>query len=274
MTAPQTEKRAPVMNPFSPPLLAVVTVTLNDLPGLLATRASLRRQTSRDFEWLVADGGSRDGTAAWLDAHDAEISWRRSGPDLGIYDAMNRCLDRVTAQAVLFLNAGDTLADSNALSRIAEAVRRHPDAGFFYGDALQRRPDGAMALKPARSHRLAAFGMFTHHQAMIYRRSAVAGLRYDLAYPIGADYDFTLAVLRRGAPVVRLREPVCVYRDGGAARRHAQAGRNDQARIRLRRYPIATLWNGPLSSIQWATHTIRTLMPSIYATIRYRQIKP
>lgn len=254
------------------PRLAVVTVVLNDLPGLLTTRASLRRQSFRDFEWLVADGGSSDGTAAWLEAHADEFAWRRSGRDLGLYDAMNRCLDHARAEAVLFLNAGDTLADDDALAR-ALALMADARADFLYADALERSETGALGLKRARSHRLAPLGMFTHHQAMIYRMAAVGRLRYDLSYPIGADYDFTLGVLAASTRVARLDAPLCVFQGGGMSSRRAAEGRRDQARIRRRRYPIATLWNVPLVSIQWIAFALKTLFPGAYAAMRYRDIK-
>lgn len=254
------------------PRLAVVTVVLNDLPGLLETRASLRRQNFCDYEWLVADGGSCDGTAAWLAAHAAECAWWRSGRDLGLYDAMNRCLDHVRADAVLFLNAGDTLAEDDALTK-ALALMAEAQADFLYADALERSETGALGLKPARSHRLAPFGMFTHHQAMIYRMAAVGRLRYDLSYPIGADYDFTLGVLAAGPRVAKLEGALCVFRGGGASSRRAAEGRLDQARIRRRRYPIATLWNAPLLSIQWMSSVFKTLFPGAYAAMRYRDIK-
>lgn len=260
----------PKLNPR--PRLAVVTVVLNDLPGLLTTRDSLRRQSFRDFEWLVADGGSRDGTAAWLTAHADECAWRRSGPDLGLYDAMNRCLDHVRADAVLFLNAGDTLASDSALAD-AMALMAETGADFLYADALERSVNGALGLKPARSYRLACFGMFTHHQAMIYRMAVVGRLRYDLSYPIGADYDFTLAVLAAGARVARLKGPLCVFQGGGTSSGRAAEGRRDQARIRRRRHPIATLWNMPLLSIQWMAFVLKTLFPGAYAAMRYRDIK-
>lgn len=267
------------MTPLAPPpMLAIVTVVLNDLPGLLATRASLRRQTDRRFQWIVVDGGSRDGAAAWLAAHDREMHWWRSAPDHGLYDAMNRGLDRATADAVLFLNAGDTLAEPTTLAAVNRALAAS-DAGLIYGDALERGPrtDGGgprpLWLKRARSHRLAALGMFTHHQSIIYRLSAIGDRRYDPAYPIGADYDFTLAALRRGVRVDRFPAPIAVFRAAGASRRGAAQGRADQARIRRRHYPIATLWNAPLSSLQWMTSIARTLFPSTYATLRFREYK-
>jgi putative colanic acid biosynthesis glycosyltransferase len=185
---------------------------------------------------------------------------------------MNRCLDQARAEAVLFLNAGDTLADDDALTK-ALALMADARADFVYADALERSESGRLVLKPARSHRLALFGMFTHHQAMIYRMAAIGDLRYDLSYPIGADYDFTLGVLAASARVARLKHPFCVFQGGGASFRRAAEGRRDQARIRRRRHPIATLWNTPLLSIQWMAFVVKTLFPGAYAAMRCKDIK-
>ncbi|WP_245986190.1 hypothetical protein [Azospirillum thermophilum] len=62
------------------PVIAFVTVVRDDLPGLLATRDSLRIQRRQDFAWIVVDGGSTDGTAGWLRAHGGEPHWWRSAP--------------------------------------------------------------------------------------------------------------------------------------------------------------------------------------------------
>lgn len=256
------------------PTIAIVTVTLNDLPGLLATRAGLRRQTRRDFRWIVVDGGSSDGTADWLRAHADEAAWWRSASDRGIYDAMNIGLDVAVGMAdvVLFLNAGDVPAHD----RVLEMVAGHFAAGdvdFVYGDAVQRvagRGGGrARAVKRARSHRLAWLGMFTHHQAMAYRVTAVADLRFDPRFRIAADYDFTLTLLGRGARVDRIATNVAIFRAGGVSERAASLGRAEQARIRRDHYQIATLWNRLVVFLQWFATTTRTLFPGAYEAVRY-----
>lgn len=254
--------------------LAIVTVVRDDLPGLLATRASLRAQRRRDFDWIVVDGASADGTAEWLAAHAEEVTWWRSAPDRGLYDAMNIALDRaleaVTASHVLFLNAGDTLAGADAAGRIADAIARAPHAGLLYGDALERLSDGQVVAKPARSHRLAAFGMFTHHQAMVYRRLDVAEVRFDLRYTLAADYAFTLEVLKRGA-AARLDFPVCVFAPGGRSQQDAARGRAEQAEIRRDMMGHGALATATLSGIQWLALIIRRHIPGLYAKLRFRR---
>ena len=152
----------------------IVTVTYNNISGPRPTGVSLNAQRCRDFEWIIVDGGSRDGTAAFLKDYPDAIS----EPDNGLYDAMNKGTARARGEYLLFLNAHDTLADSETLEKIqAQAYA----ADFIYGDSLE---DGHY--KRARTHASKNWGMFTHHQAMLYRREVIGNLRYKINYKIGA----------------------------------------------------------------------------------------
>lgn len=254
--------------------LAIVTVVRDDLSGLLATRASLRAQTVPAYDWFVADGASTDGTAGWLARHGAEAAWWRSAPDRGLYDAMNIALDAVADRSpacshVLFLNAGDRLADDRVLERLLPALADHPDFGLLYGDALEVRADGRLAVKPARSHRRAALGMFTHHQAMIYRLAALAGVRFDLRHALAADYAFTLTVLNRGGPAQRLPLPVCIFAAGGRSQQDPARGRMEQAIIRRELLGLGWPVNATLWGLQWLALSLRQKIPWLYAKYRF-----
>jgi len=247
--------------------LSVITVVRDDLAGLLATRASLRAQSVRDWEWIVVDGASTDGTAAWLAAHADEPAWWRSAPDGGLYDAMNVGLDAARGTYVLFLNAGDTLAGPEVLGRLAAA-----EADLLYGDALERAADGTLALKPARSHRFAFYGMFTHHQAMAYRRTLVAGLRFESRFVVGADYAFTLKALERSRRVLRLAFPVCVFAPGGVSQRRAAIGRSDQTRARRELLGIGRLPCAAITATQCCAAAMKRHLPSLYSFGRFRPL--
>ncbi|HEY0837235.1 MAG TPA: glycosyltransferase [Azospirillum sp.] len=255
------------------PLLSVVTVVRDDLAGLRATRASLRAQSWRGFEWIVVDGASTDGTAAWLAAHAEEPAWWRSAPDGGVYDAMNVGLDHATGQHLLFLNAGDTLPGPDTLAGIAAALDAAPGADFLYGDALERLSDGRTVRKPARSHRFAFYGMFTHHQAMVYRRAPIADLRYPVRFAIGADYAFTVQALARARRVVRLPQPLCVFAAGGLSQRRAALGRHEQTVVRREVMGLAPLPCAAITAVQALFATLRRHLPSLYEQGRYRAPK-
>ncbi|TWA88004.1 putative colanic acid biosynthesis glycosyltransferase [Azospirillum brasilense] len=237
--------------------LAVVTVVRDDLPGLLATRASLRAQTIAAYDWFVADGASTDGTARWLARHGNEAVWWRSSPDRGLYDAMNTALDAIAERSpscgpscshVLFLNAGDRLADDRVLERLYPILTASPDTGLFYGDAVEELPGGRLVVKPARSHHRALLGMFTHHQAMVYRLAALSNVRFDLRHTLAADYAFTVTVLKQGDPARGRREQAIIRRE----------------LLGLGRSANATLWG-----LQWLALTLRQTIPWLYAKYRF-----
>ena len=211
--------------------ISVITITKDNPEGFARTRESIESQAFRDFEWVVIDGG--------IEA------------DSGIYDAMNKGLDRATGSHVLFMNAGDVFADSDVLSRIAP----HLDFDFIYGDAIE---GGFM--KRAR-HNI-AHGMPTHHQAMIYKKRE---RRYDISYQIAADYKFTAEYMMRGAHKY-LPFPICVFEQGGVSQRKASLGRKEQRRIR-REFGLRAPFAAPT---QWAAQTLKTYLPSLYWKLRTR----
>lgn len=258
--------------------LAVVTVVRDDLPGLLATRASLRAQTVAAYDWFVADGASTDGTAAWLAHQGDEAAWWRSSPDRGLYDAMNVALDAVAERSfscgppcshVLFLNAGDRLADDRVLERLLPILAARPDAGLFYGDALEELPGGRLVVKPARSHRRALLGMFTHHQAMVYRSAVLSNVRFDLRHALAADYAFTLTVLKQGDPAHRLPLAVCIFAADGRSQQDPARGRREQAIIRRELLGLGRTANATLWGLQWLALTLRQTIPWLYAKYRF-----
>lgn len=208
------------------PFVSIVTVTLNNLSGLQKTATSITSQTFKDFEWIIIDGVSTDGTNEFLKACDAQII---SEPDNGLYDAMNKGIDKATGEYLLFLNAGDIFASNTTLDNIYNQA--NDDTDFIYGDALEIY-HGRDIYKHARPHEFALSGMFTHHQSMLYRRATIENLRYNLGYKIAADYDFTLRFLNNVKTIQHIPLPFCLFESGGLSERNAFKGRIEQFRIR------------------------------------------
>ena len=250
------------------PLYSVITVVRDDVHGLIRSHASLASQSCRDFEWIVVDGGSRDGGPEWLEAHRGEIAWWRSAPDGGIYQAMTTGLGAATGAYVLILNAGDELAGPEVLGRAAAAFAGAGWPDFAYGDAWEGAPGGRLRLKPARSHRWAWYGMFTHHQAMFCRRAILEGLFFDPAYPIGADYAFILEVLKRARGVLYLPFPVCIFATGGCSQRQAATGRRDQSIIRKQVLNHGVIRRSLIHLVQLAAYGTRNAMPILFYALR------
>lgn len=247
-----------------PPFFSVITVTLNNLEGLKRTADSLDEQDMRDFEWIVIDGGSTDGTPEFLD--NAQALWI-SEPDQGLYDAMNKGLKRAGGRYVLFLNAGDRLTFPETMREIKTAAEpAMPD--FIYGDSLEAAPGETPEYKTARKSESRALGMFTHHQSMLYRRDKIGELRYDPSYKISADYDFTLRFLSKNPSALYCQTPICIFESGGLSQQNAKTGRREQFKIRQRLKTCSAAINRGIFIYQTLSWRFRTLAPNLYWRLR------
>jgi putative colanic acid biosynthesis glycosyltransferase len=204
-------------------MISLVTVVLNDLPGLRRTYGSLPAPSLQtgDLEWVVVDGGSSDGCVAWLEELDDPRLHFRSGPDGGIYDAMNVGTGLASGSHVMFLNAGDELAQPAVLGAVHE---RLAGVDLAYGDAIEVDATGWEAFRPARDPSWLPRGMFTHHQSMLFSRERLLVCPYRTQFRLSADYDLVARWFRDGAPVVDLGVTLVRFHLGGrseVARRSA-----------------------------------------------------
>ncbi len=255
------------MNDKFPGLLSIVTVCLNDIVGLKRTHASLQFQTFRDFEWIVVDGASSDGTVEYLRKFTVGECSYSSSPDNGLYDAMNKGIQRASGSYILFLNSGDVLANRSVLESISSKLNSE-SVDLVYGDSLEHGQE-SIVYKPARSHLFLWYGMFTHHQAMFYSRKAIHALRYETKYPIGADYGLTAALLTKGGKAKHVPIPVCLFESGGLSSRNLEQGLIDQYRIRREILQYNALICSAIRLLHRTVYRVKTMMPRLYEKLRY-----
>jgi putative colanic acid biosynthesis glycosyltransferase len=249
---------------------SIVTVCKNALRDLQHTFDSIVRQTSPDWEWIVVDGNSDDGTSPFLDEKgraDHRITWI-SEPDKGLYDAMNKGIARSQGSYILFLNAGDTFASDNVLnSVITDSWPDYPD--FIYGDAKEVSVNNEIFLKRAKSASWVWYGMFTHHQAMFFSRIRLGSIRYRTEYAIGADYAFVVEFLLRSKNIHRLQVPICIFKQGGLSSVHYKRGWDDQWNIRKVFLGYSSFRNFFIRCLQICPMTLRRMSPKIYSLVRF-----
>lgn len=222
---------------------SIITITYNNFHGLQRTSQSILTQSSKDFEWIIIDGNSSDGTKDYLKTLPA--THIVSEPDAGIYDAMNKGLGKATGTYVIFMNAGDAFAAPDTLDKINDSISNAPD--FIYGDALEGPP---YRYKKSRPHKHIILGMFTHHQAMLYRRDTIGALRFDTRYTIAADYDFTCRFLKQCKDICYFPHPVCLFEMGGVSQKNANKGRDEQFEIRKHLHLCNPLSNHVIRFVQ------------------------
>lgn len=254
---------------------SVITIALNDLAGLTETKASVDVQDFSDFEWIVVDGGSIDGTLEYLRRFDQPNYRWKSEPDKGLFDAMNKGLDRATGQYAIFMNSGDRFAARDVLSRADALIAQSENQiGLLFGDAYEESSSGKLLLKPARSVGAIKRGMFTHHQSMMYARRVIGDMRYDCSFRLAADYHFTCRVLARGAGSLYLGFPISIFKRGGFSESNAELGRRENLAVQkdvLRLGPVRRAYN---HASFLASAFLRTYMRGFYDRLRYRHAAP
>jgi putative colanic acid biosynthesis glycosyltransferase len=257
-----------MMTDTAAPLFSIITITRNNLRGLKKTAESVRSQNHADYEWIVIDGASTDGTVSFLAGQDIPHT---SEPDRGIYDAMNKGIEKARGAYLIFMNAGDQFARNDVLMRIAQtAVKSSPD--LIYGDAHEGN-ESRYFYKRAKPVSSIDSGLFTHHQAIFYRAKTLSDLRYNLTYSVAADYDLTRRFLRRAKSVRYLPFAVCLFEPGGLSQCRASAGRREQFIIRSRD-GVSVIKNAGIylrQSIAWA---IRRAYPPLYEAWKARALHP
>lgn len=206
----------------SGPLFSIVTVVFNDLAGLLQTHVSIQAQSFRGFEWVVVDGGSKDGTAEFLAGLAPDAATWISDRDRGVYDAMNKGIKLCSGRFIVFMNAGDVFAGAAVLSKVKDALEgaaEPPD--IVFGGAQLILPNGRERYRPPRKMETYIWhGIPSNHQATYYRRDRLIETRYDLAYRICGDYYLVAQLYMQGLTAHYLNEPLVNFRVGDLSYRN------------------------------------------------------
>ena len=114
------------------PLISIITVAYNNRFGLEETIKSVTSQSYRDFEFIIIDGGSSDGSRELLEGYSSKIDYWVSEPDKGIYNAMNKGIAKASGKYLIFMNSGDRFSSSQILEKISPAFG---DDDIIYGNA-------------------------------------------------------------------------------------------------------------------------------------------
>lgn len=184
------------------PLFSIISISYQNLSGLQETVTSVREQTFSDYEHIVVDGGSLDGTSQWLERNFTG-RWV-SERDGGRYPAMNKGVAMASGTYVWFLHAGDVLGDARVLERVSHALRDGPD--WAYGMARVVDPNkevvGTLGFVPFKMFNFAILGFPLPHQATVMKLSMLRRLGgYAEDLPVSADQLLLLQAAEDSEPV-------------------------------------------------------------------------
>ncbi|KAA3622554.1 MAG: glycosyltransferase [Flavobacterium sp.] len=176
--------------------ISIITVNYNDANGLEETIKSVMVQTYRDYEHIVVDGDSSDGSKEVIEKYRDTLAWAVSEPDKGIYNAMNKGIAKANGVYILFLNSGDTLAQKNIIERIHHRLKGGKD--IYYGKLKLADEKNETVLDFPEKLSFGYFydkGYLPHPASFIKRSLFDTIFRYDEKLKIAADWEFMVCAV-------------------------------------------------------------------------------
>jgi len=198
---------------------SIVVVCLNPGEKLNQTLDSILKQSYTDYEIVVKDGGSKDGSIQGMH-QDARIALYEEA-DKSIYDAMNQAVSHARGEFLLFMNCGDFFYREDVLEKTAALIEKCSGEGMntgnmiFYGDTYGDKNDVHITAPPE----ITGFTCYRNipcHQACFYAARLCKEKPYELQYRIRADYDhFLWCYYVAKAKMVNMKLTVASYEGGG-----------------------------------------------------------
>lgn len=240
------------------PCFSIITITFNAENYLEKTILSILNQTYPDFEYLIIDGNSNDGTTDIIRKTEQKIASGDFGltpdnfhwisePDKGLYDAMNKGIAMAKGKYIWFINAGDKIHNPTTLSYINQIIQKQSNCDIVYGQSLMidsnDNPLGErhkIAPKQLTKKSLLK-GLVVCHQSIVVKKDIAPF--YDLRYRIASDYDWVIRVVSSSQQNTYIDDYLSDFMIAGTSSIHRKQAWKERYLIMKKHFGLfATLW--------------------------------
>lgn len=218
-------------------IVSVLIVTLNSGEQLLKTINSILIQKNIDFEIVIKDGLSSDGSLEQIPKDDRIHIIRKK--DSGIYDAMNQAIEYATGNIAVFMNTGDLFYDDNVLYNVTNNIGEDFDFNsIYYGDCYTANRNTFLRY-PSKFDDYVCFTKTLCHQATFYPVSMLKKRNFSLDYKIAADYEYYVYAYINGTKLIHVPVVVVSYQGNGASetKKNRTVGLKESVTIRKANFP-------------------------------------
>lgn len=220
--------------------------------------ASLASQCYKDYEWVVIDGASTDGTVSIAKSFSSAPLLLISEPDAGIYNAMNKGVAKARGDYLFFLNSDDSLCDSYVLADVARYLEAHQLVELLYGNVIYSWPDRRVLRTFAHINEDTLLLEDLCHQAVFAKRDLFERIGgFNERFSINADYDWLIRVFRDGIHRRRISREIAVFTVGGAHTKNLSKLAEERREVRLQYIsPVALLFGSLCRKLvhRWHRH--------------------
>jgi len=173
-------------------VLSIITVNLNNKAGLLETIESVVTQNFVDYEYIVIDGGSIDGSLEVINKFSKQIAYWISEPDNGIYHAMNKGIAKAKGEWIIFMNSGDIFINNEVVKKVFTRDI-NLTTKIIYGNALFKGSNKIERPFPlSKSHFL--FATICHQSLFVRSELFCHYGKFDLNYIIVSDKEWIMRI--------------------------------------------------------------------------------
>ncbi|MGE8377019.1 MAG: glycosyltransferase family 2 protein [Sphingobacterium sp.] len=211
-------------------LVSIITVVFNGSHSIEKSIQSVLRQVNKNYQYIIIDGGSTDGTVDIIKVYRDKIHAFISEPDKGIYDAMNKAIGLANGRYLYFLGADDYLNDKFVTARLEKLASGDDDlimgkVKYISGGIVSPRFNCMLFLHNS-----------VHHQGTFYNSRCFENFRYDISYRLISDYELNLMLfLKRKSLRVRKSDAIiALCSDNGASRSMLSLSKEETNRVRTK----------------------------------------
>ena len=220
--------------------LSIITINRNNAAGLEKTMRSVASQVGGDFEYVVIDGASTDGSVEVIRSFESSLGdclkWI-SEPDKGIYNAMNKGIGKTSGDYLQFLNSGDSLVSDDITMRMTEALKRKEYPPILYGNMLKDMSDGKILRDKGFAGKSISFlGFYTgslNHPSSYSKKSLFEKYGgYDESLKIVSDWKWFLqAIILGGEKPVYVDMDVTLFDMNGISEKNKALEKAERRRV-------------------------------------------
>ena len=209
------------MNKANALRLSIITVVYNSFKTIRDSINSVLSQSYKNFEYIIIDGGSNDGTLDVICEYRNNIDILISERDNGIYDALNKGIKVATGDVIGILHADDVYFNENTLSDINKTFSNKITLDGVYGNLLYTKQNDLSKIQrywrsKEFNKNLLIFGWMPPHPTLFLKKEVFVKFGiYNTKFKISADYDFILRIFTKKLEIKHLQSVVCKMRLGG-----------------------------------------------------------
>lgn len=212
--------------------LSIITICYNIKDEIERTCQSIVAQTNQDFEWIVVDGGSTDGTKEILEKYKERINIFISEPDTGIYNAMNKGIKKASGEYLNFMNGGDSFASADVIEKFYNADIQNADVIYGNVNFIKKNSKKTLEIFPDCLDKLYFGHSCINHQSAFIKHSLFDkyGL-YDEQYKIAADWEKWIVFAKNNCVFHHIDQVIADFRCDGISHTQKEKLRQENQKI-------------------------------------------